>query len=129
MKTRERSSVENTLGELVRLARRRVERGRAAHPARMRYWQAADDALQAIEDRGGALAGAGAEFATGFLEAWVQEVPWATADEVIESMRQGTRDLEEETRRRRERNEALLSLARELGSAGVRLLLAVLLAA
>jgi hypothetical protein len=134
----ERTSKTKTAKALVRKARGRVERGRKAEPTRTAYWELADRALAAVEKRKDALTGAGADLMTGFLASWAdgkEEAAIAylrdnaSAAEVIQSMRRGTRQLEEETRKRTERNAALLDLAKELGGAGVRLLLAVLLAA
>ncbi|MBI4604682.1 MAG: hypothetical protein HY721_22195 [Planctomycetes bacterium] len=124
--------------EIARRARRRVDEARRGDPARRTVWEGADRALGALERREAVLGDAAAGAVEGFLEAWSDGdmdavlgrlAEQATASEVLDSMRRGARELEEDTRRRQARNAALLELARELGLDGVRLLLKVLLAA
>jgi ribosomal 50S subunit-associated protein YjgA (DUF615 family) len=100
--------------------------------------RAAVDVLRKVESRRELLVQAGEELVTGFLAAWSrgEEIAAleylrleAAACEVIEAMRRQTRALTEETKRRRQLEAELIAFARELGAAGVKLLLAALLAA
>lgn len=96
----------------------------------------ADEAIRALERGGAVLVDAGADLLREFLSAWSRGDEraaleylhtQASAREVIDAVRASTQELESAVKRRREIEAGLLELARDLGIAGVRLVLAAVL--
>lgn len=95
----------------------------------------AQDAARVLEKEGAVVVDAGAELLRGFLETWSQESEGRALEylrsqesscEVIDAVRTSTRVLEQAVERRARIEAGLKKLARELGLAGVRCVLAAL---
>lgn len=126
----------STAGRLVDRTWMWLEKRFEHEPHRARRWEKVGEALEAVERRREALGGLAADQLTGALEAWlggedravIRYLEEASAREVIEEVNLSARALEVEATRREEQREALLSLARELGAIGIKLVLGALLA-
>ncbi len=131
-----RSRARQKVARLVDRAWDRVARYAARHPEEAWRAQAVGEALEAVEKRsdllgdlaGDVLAGALAAWLKGADEAALRSLEEASAREVIDAVQRGTRALEEEAHRRQAQKEAILSLAKDLGQIGVKLLVGALLA-
>jgi hypothetical protein len=107
----------------------------------IKYWQVASDALLELENRTTALEGITDEQFQKFLDQLsvsdsqdsvnlaLSTIPLMSADDVIASLEQGTRDLNAETALRKARRDELMQIVNALGSIGARLLIAALVAA
>ena len=132
METRSRP----TAGRLIDRAWMWLEKRFEHEPHRARRWEQVGEALEAVERRREALGGLAGDQLTGALEAWlggadaaaIRYLEEASAKEVIEEVNLSARALEVEAQRREEQREALLSLARELGAIGIKMVLGVLVA-
>lgn len=130
------SRAKQKVARLVDRAWDRVARYAERHPDEAWRAQAVGEALEAVEKRSDLLGDLAGDVLAGALSAWVKGadeaalryLEEASAREVIDAVRRGTRALEEEARRWQAQKEALLALAKELGRIGVKLLVGAMLA-
>ncbi len=124
------------LERLIERARKEVGRTAGKRPAEAAYAKAANEALDLVEKHSATIEVVGTKVAARFLGLWCAKGEdsaaeylrsRASAAEVIASMKEGAQALEE-TRERREREQALVDLAKELGKTGVKLALGLLMA-
>jgi hypothetical protein len=127
--------------ELLAVARLKINEKIVGGGNGIKYWQVASDALLELENRTTALEGITDEQFQKFLDQLsvsdsqdsvnlaLSTIPLMSADDVIASLEQGTRDLNAETALRKARRDELMQIVNALGSIGARLLIAALVAA